>query len=285
MHIRLCIDLVSLQADTIDHLFQPPEGLPAWPLLLPSENISKVSIMEKNNLIAFPAFQTQLVSKPSDPASDLSCEVNQTWSMNTEILQGGAPTSALHIDAFTTSNQMLDVSQHVTASADQCPGTKEDSAQSSVAYTSVMLRRPQSEQQPLPHQHKDVSGNSSSDEGNFSANNSEISGSFAGGLLDLESCRDREPDDSRRSCSYSSEFSETSKPEEEAREWKDLYYLNMDHPPEDYLNKEDVKQEEEERQSELLRHPLLSRDTLEQSKLLLYRPQFRTALHTRQLTD
>nr|AKM16803.1 leptin receptor [Scomber japonicus] len=304
------------KADTFDHLFQPPEGLPARPLLLPSENISKVVIMEKTDLSAL----TPLVSLNPDTATALAIsipsgfnsEVDQTRSMDSEALLGGAPSLTLDMDALTASSLRTDELQLVDLSrTDQLPGTNNNSAQSSVTYATVLLINPKQEQQPIHLHYKDGSGSSSSDEGNFSANNSDISGSFPGGLWELESCRGGEMDDPRRSCSYNSveELSETSEQEdEEVREGKHLYYLGMDYPAEDEESDEEEEQREEDTKTELLTsvvlnrdacsvesHPLLGPvDSSDNSEMdsastrgfsLLYMPQFRTAPCTRQLTD
>uniref|UniRef100_A0A8C2ZXD6 Leptin receptor n=1 Tax=Cyclopterus lumpus TaxID=8103 RepID=A0A8C2ZXD6_CYCLU len=184
----------------------------------------------------------------------------------------------------------------------------QSSAQSSVTYATVLLSDLKQEQQHIHLHDKSGSGNSSSDEGNFSANNSDISDSFRGGLWALDSCRGGEMDDPRRFCSYNSveELSETSEQEGEeegVREEKDMYYLEMDYPAEDEESEEDEVQREEETNIKLLNnvvlngedcsvesHPLLGPE--ESSELLsattqgfspLYLPQFRTASCTRQL--
>uniref|UniRef100_A0A671VQN1 Fibronectin type-III domain-containing protein n=1 Tax=Sparus aurata TaxID=8175 RepID=A0A671VQN1_SPAAU len=241
------------KADNFDHLFRPPEGLSAWPLLLPSENISKVVIVDK---VELSALTTALVDQ-------------------TQPMEGcGVPS---FLDA---------------PPAERPPGSTDSSAQSSVTYATVLLSRPKQEQQPIHLHYKDGSGNSSSDEGNFSANNSDISGSFHGGLWEL--------DDPRRSCSYNSveELSETSEQEdgEEAREEKDLYYLGMDYRAEDEDSEEGEEEREEETRAELLKsvvlsredcpvesHPLLGAEDSSEPRgfSLLYMPQFRTAPCTR----
>nr|AHL37670.1 truncated leptin receptor [Oreochromis niloticus] len=194
------------------------------------------------------------------------------------------------------------------------PGSTENSGQSSVTYTAVLVSNPSQDQQPPIHlPYKDGSGNSSSDEGNFSANNSDISGSFPGGLWELESCRGLEMDDPRRSCSYNSveELSQNSDQEEEheVRREKDLYYLGMDYPAEDEESeKEDGQSEDEEAKVELLKstplnrghcslelHPLLGQDNPSEPGILPspstcgfampYLPQFRTATCTAQHTQ
>lgn len=260
-----------LQADTIHHSFRPPEGLPTWPLLLPSENISKVVIVDEVDLSVLTTALLQ-ASEVDPPIED------------------GVPPFAPHLEALTNSSRGID--QLLP------PCSRETSAQSSVTYTTVLLSDPKQEGQPLHPHYKDGSGSSSSDEGNFSANNSDISGSFPGGLWD--------PDDPRRSCSYNSveELSETSEQEdEEAREEKDLYYLGMDYPAEDGESGED-EQTEAESQAELLKRAVLNREDgsvesdplrrpVGSSELLLtsppgfslYLPQYRTAQCTRNLTS
>lgn len=289
-------------------MFCPPEGLPAWPLLLPSENISKVVIVDKVDLSALTTalVQVPLVHLTPDPATALSVsllpgldsEVDQAQPVESEVLLGGAPSFALNLDALTSSSPGIDQLQLVDPPADQLSGSTDSSAQSSVTYATVLLCDPKQEQQPIHLHYKDGSGSSSSDEGNFSANNSDISGSFPGGLWEL--------DDPRRSCSYNSveELSETSEQEdeEEVREEKDLYYLGMDYPGEE--SEEDEEQTEVETKTELLKNVVLNREAcpMESHPLLgpedstellsastpgfspFYLPQFRTAPCTRQLT-
>lgn len=252
--------------------------------------------------------QVPLVSLTPDPATALSMspppgfeEVDQAQPMESEFLLGGAPSFVLNLDSLASSSQRTDQLQLVDPPADQPPGSTDSSAQSSVTYATVLISDPKQEQQPIHLHYKDGSGSSSSDEGNFSANNSDISGSFHGGLWEL--------DDPRRSCSYNSveELSETSEQvgEEEVREEKDLYYLGMDYPAEDEESEDDEKQREEETKIELIKNVVLNRedcsvesrpllgpeDSSEPSELLsthgfspLYLPQFRTAPCTRQPT-
>ncbi|XP_051232121.1 leptin receptor isoform X3 [Dicentrarchus labrax] len=295
------------KADTFDQLFRPPEGLPPWPMLLPSENISKVVIVDKVDLSALTTVlvQTPLVSLTPDPATTLpppgfDSEVDQTPSLESEELQGGALSFALNLDDLTSSSPEIDQLELDNLPADQSRGSTDSSAQSSVTYATVLLSDPKQEQQPNHLHYKDGSGSSSSDEGNFSANNSDISGSFPGGLWEL--------DDPRRSRSYNSveELSETSEQgdEEAVREEKDLYYLGMDYRAEDEESEEDEEQREEETKIELLKNVVLNREDCsveshplltpeDSSELLsastrgfcpLYLPQFRTAPNTRQLT-
>lgn len=296
---------MSFQTDTFDHLFQPPEGLPAWPLLLPSENISKVVIVDKvdHSVLTTALVQAPLVSLTLDPATATSVppcfdlEVSPAQTVEVEVLPGQPSSFALNLDASPT-NPRTDQLQLVEPPSDQPLGTTDSSAQSSVTYATVLLVDPKQEQQPIHLHYKDGSGSSSSDEGNFSANNSDISGSFPGGLWEL--------DDPRRSCSYNSveELSETSEQEheEEVRGEMDLYYLGMDYPEEDEGSEEDEEQREEETKTALLQNVVLNREdcSVESQPLLghedsgellsvstrgsssLYMPQFRTAQCTRQ---
>lgn len=277
----------SLQVETFDHLFRPAEGLPAWPLLLlPSENISSVIIVDNSRI------QTPLVSLAHDPASPLTFDLKVNQFMQSDSLQGGAASSAVTLDALASSRSGINELQppELLLPADS-------SAQSSVTYATVLISDPKQHQQTIRLRYKDGgSGNSSSDEGNFSANNSDISGSFACGLWELESCR--LGDDPRRSCSYNSveELSETSEQEDEGetRHEANLYYLGMDYPAEDEASEEEEEhQREEEPNTELLKNVILNKDdcSVESHPLLgpgesgeptfsfspLYMPQFRTA--------
>uniref|UniRef100_A0A7N5ZZW8 Fibronectin type-III domain-containing protein n=1 Tax=Anabas testudineus TaxID=64144 RepID=A0A7N5ZZW8_ANATE len=300
------------KVETFDHLFRTAESLQAWPLLLPSENISTVVIMEKADLSALTTalIQTPLVSLSPDPATTLTMspppgfdsKVEQTQFMENEELPGGVPTFALH--------PSIDELLPVDPPADELPVATDSSAQSSVTYASVLHSDPKPPS-PLPLNYKDGSGSSSSDEGNFSANNSDISGSFPGGLWELDSCRGGEMEDPRRSCSYNSveELSETEQQDEgDVKTRKDLYYLGMDYPAEDEESEEEEEQREEETKTELLKnvvlnsedccvelHPLLGpQDSSKPTELPsmstcgfspMYLPQFRTVPCTRQLHD
>lgn len=273
-----------------------PEGLQAWPLLLPSENISTVVIVDKVDLSALNTDldQTPLVPLTPESASSssiplvpgLESEADQPQPVPSEEQMGAAPPFALNLDALTSLSPGVDL---VEPPGVQPSEIKEYSAQSSVTYATVVLRNPQQEQQLRYKDGSGGSGSSSSDEGNFSANNSDISGSFPGGLWEL--------DDPRRSCSYNSveELSETSEQEDEGevRGEKDLYYLGMEYPGEE--SEEDEEETEVETKSELLKSVVLSREgrSTESSPLLelgdstqlpppcgfspFYLPQFRTA--------
>lgn len=273
--------------------------------------------MDKINLSALTTalVQAPLVYITPDPASAFSISIPPGFdsevdkSIEREVLLGVAPSLSLNIDALTSSSSDIDQLQLVDPSEDQPPGSNDSSAQSSVTYATVLLSDLKQEQQPIDLHYKDGSGSSSSDEGNFSANNSDISGSFPNGLWELESCRGGEADDPRRSCSYNSveELSETSEQEdneEEAREEKDLYYLGMDYPAEDEESEED-EERREETNIELLKNVVLNREDCsveshpllgpeDSSELLsastcnfspLYLPHFRTAPCTRQPQD
>lgn len=198
----------------------------------------------------------------------------QAWREGSEPLPGGDASPPPNLDY----SEADDAGGPLAADAGS-------SAQSSVTYTTVLLSDPK-QRQPLHLHDKDGGGCSSSDEGNFSANNSDISGSFPGGLWELDA--------PRRSCSYGSveELSETSEHgDREAREEKDLYYLGLDYG-------DDESEEEEEPKAKRIQNVALSRDgcPVESLPLLeptnatcdvpaLYLPQFRTApSSTRQLS-
>ncbi|KAM8890264.1 leptin receptor isoform 1-T1 [Synchiropus picturatus] len=124
--------------------------------------------------------------------------------------------------------------------------------QSSVTYASVLLADPHQ----YHIQYKDGSG--SSDEGNYSANNSDISGQW-------------ELSEPRRSCSLNSvdEFYEVSEPENDSSGVIELKYLSLNSPEGD----------EEITDAELLKNsaPCLEQELMLSDGLQLYMPQFRTA--------
>lgn len=285
------MDLFSLQVDTFERLFYSPEGLPTLPLS--SEEISKVIIIDKTMTKAL--IQTRRSLTPDPPAASESSFL-PWFDPNVEpSAENGAPS----LNALTASTQTLDEFQPINLNVDHIPADAPSSAQSSVTYSKVLFSNAKQDQQPEELHFRDGSRSSSSDEGNFSANNSDISESAAGGLWEL--------DDPRRSCSYNSvdELSETSEQEDEgapAEQGKHLCYLEIKYP-EGEESEEDEEQREEEAETELLQtvvsredcvelHPLLSSEgSGETDKLLeasgrgfssLYLPQYKTAACTRQ---
>lgn len=281
------------KVDSFDQLFRSPERLTAWPLLLPAEKISRVVILDKADISV--SVQPLLVSLSSDPAtttvsipSDFDPEAVQTQAQDSERLLVGAPSSSLNVDVLDILNPEV-----ADLLPEQTSDSMDSSAQSSVTYATVLLA------DPTHKQHfRDGSGCSSSDEGNFSANNSDISESLHGALWELDSCKGGEMDDNRRSCSYNSveELSESSEPEDdkEMKQEKVLYYLGMN------CGGEESEEEHNETKSQLLKSLVLNRedcsyplldneDSNEKSELLsvstggsspLYLPQFRTAPFT-----
>lgn len=258
---------------------------------MPSENISKVVIVDKVDLSGLTSALTQAprVTLNSDSASTSSsptCPGFHSEADQSPSTKIRAPSFVLNVDDFTGSNTGAD------QLTEEDQGNTDSSAQSTVTYATVLLSNPAQD-----HLHyKDGGGSSSSDEGNFSANNSDISGSFPGGLWEL--------DDPRRSCSYNSveELSETSEQEEEeVREEKELYYLGMHYPAEDEDSEEEEEHREEETETKLQTVVLNREDSLLESQpllcpedssdlsltcdsSLLYLPQYRTSPRTRQLT-
>uniref|UniRef100_A0A672IC31 Leptin receptor n=1 Tax=Salarias fasciatus TaxID=181472 RepID=A0A672IC31_SALFA len=299
------------KVDAFDHLFRPPEGLPAWPLLLPSEKISNVIVVDKTQNIAL--IQNPLVSLTPEQATAIAISLSPGFDhkvsqpTGSEGLLSETPSVTIALDALSPLDLRPDELQPFPPLVDQRQGGTDTSAQSSVTYATVLPSELNQDQQPFQLHDKESSGNSSSDEGNFSANNSDISGSFPGGLWELDSCRGGDMDDPRHSCSYNSveEFSETSEQEDEVdvKKETELYYLGMDYQAEDEESEdEDEQQRREETKTELLKsvlssedcpvesHPLLDpEDSRERPSEMpssfssLYLPQFRTAAYMRQL--
>ncbi|KAK7888992.1 hypothetical protein WMY93_024552 [Mugilogobius chulae] len=257
------------KVETFEHVLRSPEALPAWPLLLPNENISTVVIVDKCDLSA-------LIQPPADPFSPeiykhLDPQDNEK-ALSDHVTE--------NTDFIHPQNASLSLNSEISDAA------KDSSAQSSVNYATVQFSDPQIKHFP------DNSGCSSCDEGNFSANNSDISDSSHGALWELESCRAEDSDIDKR-CSGSSynsveELSESDQEENEKQE-KDLFYLT--------LTRQD-SEERDETQTDLLKSVVLSKescsfplldadeDSGEKTELLsaasrglspLYLPQFRTS--------
>ncbi|XP_076871066.1 leptin receptor isoform X2 [Brachyhypopomus gauderio] len=198
--------------DGTENVFGHPETLTACPLLLISESICEVEIVEKPHLLSLEKEHEQETHHFMEGRRD-----------NMTTVEGSL--EPLSLDVSTTA------------------ATPETSGQSSVTYSAVLLF-----DQPalLIKQHKSLS--SSSDEGNFSANNSDISGSFPGGLWDLENPSGSDITNPRNSYNSVEEFSEISEQEDEALESKqvvkELYYLGMNEEEEEEEN-EDCEEEGE----------------------------------------
>ncbi|XP_015826469.3 leptin receptor [Nothobranchius furzeri] len=286
--------------DTFEALFRPSDGLQALPL--PAESISRVIIMDKAQTKALVQTPKSLTPDPGTASDNLLTlfdpEVDQ--SVETEALLGGAPSLTITVEALTASNQSM---QLVKPLVEQNPGNT-SSAQSSVTYTKVLLADAKQDLQPVRLHYSDSSRCSSSDEGNFSANNSDISESSPSALWELDSCPGAEGDDPRRSCSYNSveELSESSEQENEG-EKKHLDYLEIKYSTDDEES-EGEEQREDNLKTKLLKddaadredscvelHHLLGlEDSSQPDKLpsastcefsLLYLPQYRTDQHTR----
>lgn len=243
-------------------MFRPAEGLPAWPLFPSCENISNVVIVDRTDLSARTTalIQTPTVSVTLDPATCIALPLELYQAVESE-----APSHPLTLDALTSS-----------ASSDH-------SGQSSVTYSTVLLSDPKQEQLPIHLHSSGSSGSSSSDEGNFSANNSDISG-----LWDLGP-------NQRCSGSFNSEekLSETSEQGDEdeeedegVTEEKELYYLH--YPAEDEASEEEEERDAVGMKTERLKnvvltrearaelHPLLGPEEPSEALSPLYLPQFRT---------
>uniref|UniRef100_A0A096MCV1 Leptin receptor n=1 Tax=Poecilia formosa TaxID=48698 RepID=A0A096MCV1_POEFO len=248
--------------DGFEYLFRPPEGLQASPL--PPEKISKVTVVNKTLTKAFVQTPT-LLAPPSVVAS---------------------------------TNSFLPCLNPRTANAlvEQSSATTNSSAQSSVTYSKVLHTDTNPDHPPLHLHYKEGSRSSYSDEGNFSANNSDTSETFPGGLWEVDSYHGTESDDPRRSYSYNSEkeLSEVSEQEDDldVGQKKALHYLDIGHPPEDEENEEEESQTELLKSAHLIRedcsaelYPLLNPDDSTDPKTLvqvstcsfssLYMPQYR----------
>ncbi|XP_051563114.1 leptin receptor-like isoform X1 [Myxocyprinus asiaticus] len=244
------------QIDTIENLFPHPEGLTACPLLLVSESICEVEIIEK----PLPVILEH--KKDKEVLLYNSADIERT---------------------ITNSPLLGDSSEPLSLEASSSAATPETSGQSSVTYSTILLS-----DKPglLRKQQESLSG--SSDEGNFSANNSDISGSFPGGLWDRENHVGSDSSNPRHSSSYNSveEFSETSEQEYEASEStgiaKDLNYLGMNEEGKDMEKKENEETEFSEIVMGVDSRPLLEHkhstasDSNGASHSIPYLPQFRT---------
>uniref|UniRef100_A0A672LC26 Leptin receptor-like n=1 Tax=Sinocyclocheilus grahami TaxID=75366 RepID=A0A672LC26_SINGR len=241
------------QIDTIENLFPHSEGLTACPLLLVSESICEVEIIEKTHPVT----------------------LEHEKDNEVPIYNSGDKTT-------TDSALLADSSEPLSLEASTAAATPETSGQSSVTYSTVLLSH-----QPSLHRKQQESLSSSSDEGNFSANNSDISGSFPGGLWDLENHVCSDSANPRHSSSYNSveEFSETSDQDYEASEStgvaKDLYYLEEEEDEEE-IEETQSEQEKYEMVMKVHARPLLEgkNSTAVASSVShsipLYLPQFRT---------
>uniref|UniRef100_A0A4W5PUX2 Leptin receptor n=1 Tax=Hucho hucho TaxID=62062 RepID=A0A4W5PUX2_9TELE len=240
--------------------------------------------------------------------------ISETISQATIVEKTGPPDKdSILIPASTPSLLDLEVpEEEETPQIPVLPRSVESSSQTSMTYAMVLLS-----DNPCRLYKQDGSLSRSSDEGNFSCNNSDISGSFRRGLWELENSHSRAGEsglDPQRSCSYNyvEEFSETSEQEDEAlrgakdggMEEKDLYYLGMG-CQEESEEEEEEKRREENKGAMLLKevvvlrregsstesNPLLGcRDSMfsessdegavvgiGMSSVPLYLPQFRTA--------
>ncbi|KAM4548781.1 leptin receptor-like [Odontesthes bonariensis] len=249
------------KVDTFEHSFQPLKGLQALPLLLPSEKISKIIIVDKT--------QTE----------DL---------MESGRLLSKTPSIAINLDALITSTPNINEIQPVDPIVDLHQSGTDTSTQSSVTYSKVLLSDPKQDQQPIHLHYKDDSGGYSNDEGNLSANNLDISVSFSSGVRGPDSCYSVEIDKSRRSCSYNSaeDISETSEEEVkgDVKQEKDLYYPAMEYPAE---NEEGEEEEQSDHcaKSELLKNAVLNREDCSVESHLLVSPEGLSELSSELLLD
>ncbi|XP_062411830.1 leptin receptor [Sardina pilchardus] len=279
------------KVENLESLFRHPDGLTACPLLLISEVVSEAEIVEKT----VPAkFQKEMES------GGISKETTALMPSDTSL----SDSAAAPVSGGTSG---------ILETEAESSGQSAVSGQSSVTYATVLIKDNQPPCQHHKHHQENLS--SSSDEGNFSANNSDISGSFTGALWEMEQAVLETGDaDPRHSCSYNSvelEFSDNSEEEDEVltsrRVSSELYYLGMGPRDDDQEEDADGDDEDEEegptklegpdfgssREDGILvcvepasecNSPLTRRDSktscsscASQSGLPLYLPQFRTA--------
>nr|XP_015210950.1 PREDICTED: leptin receptor [Lepisosteus oculatus] len=189
------------RAETIENLFKHPKRVTSCPLLLESETISEAVILEKMKL-----------GSQEQTTSDASLGKKQE-------LDEDSTHSACQ---YNEESLVQERSMHST--------TPERSAQSIIQYATVLLP-----DVPIHLYKQQKSISSSSDEGNFSANNSDISGSFPNNLWDVEnqSCKNSAQENPRNICSFNSteELSETSDQDDyvldEMCTGNDLYYVGV----------------------------------------------------------
>ncbi|XP_053087546.1 leptin receptor isoform X2 [Pangasianodon hypophthalmus] len=233
------------------NLFGHQEGLTACPLLPMSENACEVEIVEKLFVLEEDQEDKALLHHSVD---------TEGQSTNLSSIEGSL--EPLSLDTSTVA------------------ASPETSGQSSVTYSTVLVF-----DQPVLQRKQQESLSSSSDEGNFSANNSDISGSFPGGLCELEIHSSSDGANPRNSCSYNSveEFSETSEQEDEASEStqvsKELYYMGMNEEGEEDELEEEFKEEDGTEEQIPDSSPELDckNSKASDSNVPLYLPQFRTA--------
>ncbi|XP_038134313.1 leptin receptor isoform X2 [Cyprinodon tularosa] len=266
--------------ENFEYMFRSSEGLQALPL--PTEKFSKVIV--GNKALTEALVQTSMSPDSFIPSTNtvlqyLNPRKEQLLECDLVFDKASVPKSVTN---FNITSYKL---QPGSALEEQGSGSTNGSARSSVTYSKVLLTDAKEEHLPPRLHNNDGSRSSSSDEGNFSANNSDTSESVTSGLWELDSCRGTESDDQRHSGSYNSfrKLSETSEKENELdmRQDKPLNYLEIRHPL------EDEESEEENPKSELLKtahvelhHQLNQEEVMDPSKLLqacssLYMPQYR----------
>ncbi|TVK90654.1 Leptin receptor [Bagarius yarrelli] len=230
------------------NLFGHQEGLTAYPLLPMSENVCEVEIVRKLSVLEEDHEKKALLHYSVDP------EIQRN---NLSSIEGSLDPLSLDVSTVAAS--------------------PETSGQSNVTYSTILVF-----DQPVLQRKPQESFSSSSDEGNFSANNSDISGSFPGGLCELEShSSDSDGSNPRNSCSYNSveEFSETSEQEDEVclkRVSKVLYYMGMDEEEEEEDELVEFKQGDGSVEQNPYFSPELDLRTND-SNVPLYLPQFQAA--------
>ncbi|KAM9762032.1 leptin receptor isoform 2-T3 [Menidia menidia] len=152
--------------DTFDHLYR---GLQALPLLMPSEKISKMIIVDKKMSLA------------PDPGIAFASSLHDE-----------TPSGAINQDSLTTLSFEIDETQPVDLKVDSHQSSTDRSTQSLITYSKVQLPHAKDDQLPVHLSHKAGSGGSSNDE--FSGENLDISVSLVNGVKELDSGHNVEVD-------------------------------------------------------------------------------------------
>ncbi|XP_066548743.1 leptin receptor isoform X2 [Amia ocellicauda] len=255
------------KAETIENLFKHPESLTSCPLLLQSETISEAVIVENMKL---PAGKKPASFSEASPSAEEECPRPVHQSTAEPVVPEQPPATS-----------------------------SETSAQSRIQYATVLIP-----EEPVQRYQQQKSISNSSDEGNFSANNSDISGSFPSSLWegDNPSGKHSTHGDPRNSCPFTSseEFSEASDQDDNILDdtgpERDLYYVGLasndeedgEEEEEERFLKEDAQMPYGDQREELLHesNPLLGCHSIQDvnkdhkdtpaKNIPLYMPQFRT---------
>lgn len=191
--------------EKIESLFRHPDGLTAFPLLLQSDIISAALIVEKS------------------PPGHLNKDPGREWDSEASIL---IPDSSSVSTAPATGLDSRGTAEDVLRTAESS-GQSTASEHSLVTYSNVQFNKKIDPCRLFEGSLETVC--SSSDEGNFSSNNSDISGSFAEDIWASEhlASRSKEPTPRHSWSDESGSLEETTDGTPRERLSPDLYYLEL----------------------------------------------------------